>query len=122
MTLVEFLLAQYAEDEDEARHALPHSGGLAFANDDYGRLLIDPTRVLRECEAKRLTVELHQPHDPREDILEGCKVCCSGRDGYRDEWEIDPWPCPTIRALALPFADHPDFDEAWLLDTRITAV
>jgi hypothetical protein len=24
-----------------------------------------------------------------------------------------PWPCPTVRALAAPFASHPDFDPAW---------
>lgn len=60
----------------------------------------DPARVLAECEAKRLIV--HRHHAPHE---------CPGNGPqtyYRTELG-----CPTVRDLALPYADHPDYDEAW---------
>jgi len=46
----------------------------------------DPARVLAECEAKRLLVEW-LAMEPRED--------------------------QALAFLALPYADHPDYDEAW---------
>ena len=44
-------------------------------------------RALAECEAKRRIVEVH---------------------GHR-------CPCATLRALAQPYRDHPDFDPEWAL-------
>jgi len=78
----------------------------------------DPVRVLAEVAAKRAVLDLHQliqrdhmvfdPNDesavrPIEIIpTDDCNAC-------------DGWPCPTLLALAQPFADHPDFDPAWRL-------
>jgi hypothetical protein len=48
----------------------------------------DPARVLAECEAKRRIVEMH---------------------AYQEE-HFTP---DELRALALPYADHPDYREEW---------
>lgn len=74
----------------------------------------DPARVLREVEAKRQIVELHQegvsndlPPD-EEPTAEGifCMACTPvGEPPF--------YPCSTLRLLALPYDDHPDFQEEW---------
>jgi len=66
-----------------------------------------PARVLAECAAKRRIVELHRGQkalwDDDENPLEvvECPEC-----GVL-------FPCPTLRLLALPYADHPDYREEW---------
>lgn len=97
--------------------------------------LWDPARVLAECETKRLIVtkgqsacaDYHPPGDEwrtwqeesaakyggqfEPHIPEGyhpyCDGCASADAANRShEW--------VLRLLALPYAGHPDFDEAWL--------
>ncbi len=72
----------------------------------------DPARVLAECEAKRKVVELHTEgvdYDQEGNRFStGCNEC--GGDTYMT---VVPWPCPTLRYLAQPYADHPDFREEW---------
>lgn len=128
LTLTDFLLARIAEDESSARAATqgpwtsqgggyvmpptpwtrgswersavvrPGGYSLSQSNADAAHIVRhDPARVMAECEAKREIVEIH-----------------SGRDGvctYRDEY--DPNGCGTLRALALPYAEHPDYCEEW---------
>jgi hypothetical protein len=72
----------------------------------------DPARVLAQCEAVRRIVETHR----------GWHVCPNaGNDGYTDygDGSGDEWEpiCPTLLALAQPYADHPDFDPAWSVVT-----
>lgn len=82
----------------------------------------DPDRVLAECEAKRALVTMHYLMDggapdtypyvstgyggEERIVYPGCVIC----DG-------DAFPrrhgCDTIRHLAVPYADHPDYDEGW---------
>lgn len=67
----------------------------------------DPARVLAECESKRRVVALHsRGHE-----------CPHSEDGGHADWygEGDErWPdCQTLRLLALPYANHPDYDKAW---------
>jgi hypothetical protein len=100
MTLTEFLLARIAEDEDDARAAV---------DDDPNWLY--PARGLAECEAKRRIVALHEATtDFSGEVY--CWVCSNvertGLDTY-----LEPMPCPTLRLLALPYADHPDYQPAW---------
>jgi hypothetical protein len=66
----------------------------------------DPARVLAEVEAKRQIIAEHTVTETSE--FEGktatityCPVC-------RNDGE-----CPTLRLLALPYADHPDYDPGW---------
>lgn len=128
-TLADFLLARIAEDEEVALAATrgPWSvnspncaeaivsgdgatevvaggrwGGEAsvFESDGDAAHIArhDPARVLAECEAKRRIVECHSLTQ-----LESGKTIL----GYRTALE------DAIRALALPYADHPDYRDEW---------
>ncbi len=62
----------------------------------------DPARVLREVEAKRAIVALHdiQWHScPHEHPL--------------FQYEGGPRPCVTLRLLAAIYNEHADYDQAW---------
>jgi hypothetical protein len=102
VTLVDFLLARIAEDEAAARdsRALYGPDSSLYINRH------NPARVLAECEAKRRIVELHsRDHE-----------CTAPGDGYAGVFAADgtmPSTCSTMRALALPFATHPDYREEW---------
>lgn len=120
MTITEFLLARIAEDEAVAREALaePWAAGswTPEVYDDGIRnraVAFAPERVLAECETKRRIIELHdhveQTYTDTPGVEFGCTICHIGAHGedFNGGW------CDTVRALALPYADHPDYDEAW---------
>lgn len=72
----------------------------------------DPARVLADCMAKRAIVELHEPG------LELVGIDDSGEEEWRcPECGLPLFDgrtgCRTLRLLASPFVDHPDFDPAW---------
>lgn len=96
--LAQFLLARIAEDE----HWASESGdGEPGTSGYFGR-------VLAECEAKRRVVALHRDvRRPGWGLIAPhlCSEC--GADGFA------VWPCETLRLLALPYADHPDYHEEW---------
>lgn len=93
MTITEFLLARITEDEDAAREWYG-TGTVANRRDDFW---------LAECAAKRRIVKIHA--DPRADVVvDGVvlvTVCLQAED------------CPTLRALVMVYADHPDYREEW---------
>ena len=112
MTLAEFLLARIAEDEAVAKsvHEVePKSAAAVFTSlaAPTGTVEMSPARVLAECEAKRRIVELHSNAGADWNLA----YCATCEDRFRHD--AAAWPCPTLRALALPFADHPDFQEDW---------
>lgn len=131
MTLTDFLLARIAEDEAMARDAL-HADAVTpgswmtehhnseyhaepdcchIAEDRHGHYWTvasevyipiaehiarhDPARVLAECGAKRDIIEMACNIDDSDD-----EYAVSLRDGV-------------LATLALPYVDHPDYDEAW---------
>jgi hypothetical protein len=127
MTLTEFLLARIAEDEVAAQVANDHDRW-AVGDDDNGDTFVvetdvtglnwrvalvasasvaehmalhDPLRVLAECEAKRQIIVWHQQYNP---------TGCGGEENHGREDQ-----CPTLQALALPYASHPDYREEWQL-------
>lgn len=130
MTLTEFLLARIADDENTAACA-GHGNGLVFHDwnaewvqvelPDNARPIYDvrhirtfsPERVLAECEAKRRIVDEHESREvaslDRETWAQTFTVCGRCRVGERQIVA----PCPTLRLLALPYADHPDYDQSW---------
>lgn len=55
--------------------------------------------VLAECAAKRKIVEECGPGVD--------EVCQSYAGNYVYA------PCPTLRAVAVPYADHPDYQQEW---------
>ncbi|MBT3077622.1 MULTISPECIES: DUF6221 family protein [Streptomyces] len=70
----------------------------------------DPARTLREVEAKRQLLDEHQ------DVNDGsCGTCVDGRWGYPTHGgsSPQPYPCRTLRLLALPYSDHTDYQEKW---------
>lgn len=72
----------------------------------------DPARVLAECESKRRIVGLHTvDHRDDRDI---CAECGPEEDvRFQVDHYDRGWPCPTLRALAAVWADHPDYQPAW---------
>ena len=95
--LVEFLLARVAEEErlarrvqQRTRHEPPATiGGIG----DVGLVGYPYRRVLAECEAKRRIVEWWM----------------AGRDGDESGYDTHR----LLTALALPYADHPDYRQEW---------
>jgi hypothetical protein len=77
-----------------------------------------PKRVLAEVAVKRAILDLHEPAVLRGG--EGAKyyetrIVCRSCEPPRSllAGEPDPWPCPTVRLLALPYALNPGYDESW---------
>lgn len=110
MNLADFLLARIAEDETAARAALQRGSTVydwAVLRDRHF-ILADshhiprwkPARVIAECDAKRRIVT-----DVGVVVLDPFGV--QWPEGYKEALEH------TLRLLALPYADHPDYDEAW---------
>ena len=68
-----------------------------------------PGRVLAECDARRRRVVLHMPRT----VAGGTAVVCFScrADDNSGRWHAAP--CPSLRLEALPYADHPDYNEAW---------
>lgn len=90
MKITEFLLTRIAEDEAAARvdDAVPTPHGCW-----------SPERVLAECEGKRRLVGLAQK------ALEDNETTpFGGLDAIGDS---------VLELLALPYADHPDYDKRW---------
>ncbi|MET9957046.1 DUF6221 family protein [Streptomyces sp. NPDC006339] len=70
----------------------------------------DPVRVLVEARAKQQLLDEHQ------DVNDGsCGTCITPKWGYPTHGGSSPqaYPCATLRLLALPYADHEDYNEAW---------
>lgn len=112
MTLTEFLLARIAEDEEAARHSLAgdldHLPSVTTRSGDVIHLgITNPARVLAECEAKRRIVEDEHGDGRDGDYIEPfCRTCS-------DDESLTYLPCPTLRILAVVYADHPDYREEW---------
>jgi hypothetical protein len=128
--LVQWLSAQLDEDERIARRAgdsfrqIGETGVIVATEGDRAEecasanwagvaehiVTHDPARVLREIDAKRKLVNLHRPiRAPQPDGITNldCSTC-GGED------KLSPsWPCPTLRLLALPYADREGYQEGW---------
>lgn len=105
-TLAEFLLTRFAVDEDGRARALRdlaealRGQGYGLAADHLER---ESARVLAECEAKRRIVAIAS-----EQMEVGRRTLARG-------WEQMAWDA--LEALALPYADHPDYQPEWRPDT-----
>ena len=91
LTLAHFLLTRIADEEALARKADPRDWDLsewASVDSAWFGAEWDPDRVLVECATKRRVVET-----------------CVEYDDFCAE--------AVLQVLALPYVDHPDYDEAW---------
>lgn len=79
----------------------------------------DPARVLADVAAVREVLGLHSVPEPDQFVvydesLKQCRTCGPGdhyaAQDYADQYS---YPCDTLRVLARPYADHPDYDPAW---------
>lgn len=77
-----------------------------------------PQFVIDDCDAKMRIIDVHQRRhsdnaDEGPDPAHGwvCAVC--GEWSEAELRTIGDWPCLTLRLLALPFATHPEYVEAW---------
>ena len=121
MTLAEFYAARLDEDEAAARAATPgewaalDGGVMSVENESWpvsstesarnreDRVHIarhDPARVLREVEAKRKILETIDHAERESDAVDNIQI-----DGYLAD--------DLRKLLALPFSDHPDYDQEW---------
>jgi hypothetical protein len=110
LTLVEFLLARIAEDQRRARDLVSVSFTPRWLTDGNGKVIEKPApeinlkeRLLAECEAKRRIMEA-----ARHAEVEGGGAAIVMFDGYPRDGIVR-----VLAALALPYADHPDFREEW---------
>ncbi|MFJ9849313.1 hypothetical protein [Streptomyces sp. NPDC101150] len=84
------------------------------------RLDDEGVAVLEGHLPRRVSVEYYRPQANQLGacaVLWGCEVCWT-KPG---EWRPCPeerWPCASVRALTLPFADDPDYRERWRPDHR----
>lgn len=114
MDVTDFLLLRLAEeraalDEADASTAARSPGARADPTDagtgsTTGADRLDRRRA--ELRALRAVVQLHQG---AADIwgFHGCLTCGNVADTTAG------FPCPTVRALAAVYADHPDYREDW---------
>ena len=124
MTITEFLLARFDDDEAVARDVQHQAAvGRPFFTITAGgtgvRRLANPEHWLDEVAAKRQLLDRHseiriaepavrRACDPEPVVLPRVVVFCEC-----SEWAS--WPCITLRILAAVYADHPDYDTGWAL-------
>ena len=76
----------------------------------------DPAFVLADVAAKR---RLIAGHGPGRVVDESNGRWASDPDSWDPPWtkctghEWEAYPCELLRLLALPYAGHPEYDEAW---------
>lgn len=95
----------------------------------------DPARVLRDVAAKRRLLALHPHHRYAEPLDASSRFeedrrpafdeaplyvgCASCHYDHRHEETYPSWWCDTVRLLALPYADHPDYRSEWSPDSVV---
>lgn len=112
MTPTEFLAARYDEDEARASSGWSSLRDERWETFNEGQSVLTPRAVLADITAKRAILAEHEESGNYPHI---CMRCYKEPGWPESDWEgtMHEWPCPTIRLLAQPFAEHPDFDPAW---------
>lgn len=109
--LIPWLRAQLDDDERIAREAEGPGYFYAEGHSDNVWAFLErwcpdnPKFVLDDIEAKRRILDLHMPAAPGY----SCPTCWEGAEGGGPLGA----PCPTVRLLALPYADRSGFREEW---------
>ncbi|MGY2745054.1 DUF6221 family protein [Pseudarthrobacter sp. O4] len=103
MDVVEFLSQRIAEDEAAARNLL-NDRSVSESGKWYER------RVLLECEAKKRLIGIVE--SARQAALAAMVRHPEGDTPWIPE--AIEWTTLSLNALALPYVDHPDFEQRWL--------
>jgi hypothetical protein len=78
---------------------------------------LDPDAALAQCEAHTAILDAHPCMTDEDDGTQQCGVCVQpggiGCNEWPEEWRTQPWPCPTVRALALAYQHCPGYREEW---------
>lgn len=95
---------------------LPHNADLMLVGRMVKSARKRAEQTLREVEAKRRILDLHAPvptfhHDQPQ--CEYCASLCHSRSGLGCDSPDAPYPCDTVRLLALPYADRPGYRDEW---------
>ena len=115
MTITEFLTARLDEIEAVADRVLLDQG--------TGDLDSLRAEVLADVAAKRAIVtDVHAEgydysasYREPEGTLRTCSECGPDEDvKFRTDGK-GYWPCLTLKHLAMPYSEHPDYDEGWRL-------
>ena len=116
MTIAEFLAARLDEDEAAAKAVRPDQDYADSAHQERW----SPARVLREVEARRTITAEHAATGGWTAYGDHmCRRCVYSDDEPHDE--LHHWvafPCPTLRALAAVWSDHPDYRQEWASEHR----
>lgn len=106
--ITDFLQARIDSSLTQARQAdtakwMEHASGGGIAE-----------RAEGDAQAKENLIALHQP-EGEESEPPRCKTCVDYEATSSDGWPVGPlYPCETLRALASPYASHPDFQSEWV--------
>lgn len=103
LTLAEFLLDRIAEDAVALRQPLsrPMSTAEAAPTADASR-----AQLMEDIAVKRATIQLHVPRNPDSVAVDGVVIGICAQCSRM-------LPCPTLKALALSYADHPEYRNEW---------
>ena len=107
--LTAFLTARLDEDEASARD-------VRYIWPTSFEITLNPARVLREVEAGRAILTLHnRTHE--------CPIGSAEQSAVKGPWlyiasehvEVagTEWPCTTLRHLAAVYSGHPDYRQEW---------
>lgn len=110
MTITEFLTARCDEDEERASSGWSSLRDERWMTTNEGRSILTPSAVLADIAAKRAIVAAH----PMEYLdAWGTSVCTTCTSDLNPTWTEGGGPCTTLRLLAQPYAEHPDYGPAW---------
>jgi hypothetical protein len=108
--LADFLLRRIAEEERAAWAALHHVNTPE---------LLSPGRLLADCATRRKIIALHEVHLVSNGVpamLDGESGSCRAGRNERD------YVCPTLRLLALRYADHVEFRREWQVGNELSTL
>lgn len=111
-------LARIAEDGKAACAHVDLCNGAGGEWWDHFGHHVGPDFVLADIAAKRKIIALHKSrtvsvseHEMFDPNALACSSCSKPDVVFADEYQ--PYPCPTLRLLAEPHAQHPGYREEW---------
>lgn len=105
--LIAWLRVQLDDDERETRKLLVEARQPSYDWPDVERLCAER---LADIDAKRRILDEHAVIEPPYGWAGWCSRCVDGDEVWDAATKS---PCPTVRLLALPYADRPGYRPEW---------